>query len=119
MWVFNQQPSSAARTSLIYITFGAISVIWTGVWYIYLHNNPPDETSVYYWCGGFLVTGLTLMLIGFMVGQIGRSARHADIAPQEVTQPILTPQAPTAAPVAAAPALNANGVLVGGVQARS
>jgi hypothetical protein len=118
MWIFNQ-PSSAGRTSLIYITLGAISVIWTGVWYIYLLNNPPEAHSDYYWCGGFLVTGLTLMLIGIMVGQIGRSARHADSPPQEVTQAIVSTLPAAVAPVAVTAAPNSNGVLAGDVPART
>jgi hypothetical protein len=104
---------------LVYITLGALSVIWTGVWYVYLYNNPPDTSSVYYWCGGFLVTGLTLLLIGIMVGQIGRSARHADVVSQEVTPTIMTPLPPAAAPVATALAPMSDGVVVGDVHARS
>jgi hypothetical protein len=112
MWLFNQ-PSSSARTALIYITVGAVSVIWTGIWYLYLLNNPPEAHGVYYWCGGFLLTGFTLMLIGFMVGQIGRSARHADNLPQEVSQAMATaiPAALTPAAVTTSP--GASGVLVG------
>ena len=117
MWYFSQQPSSAARISLVYITVGALSVIWTSVWYVYLHNNPPDANNVYYLCGGFLVTGLALMLIGFMVGQIGRSARPADIVPHEVTPVIATP--PAAGAVAAVPVRKSEGVVVGDVHARS
>jgi hypothetical protein len=109
MWLFNQL-SSSARTAVIYITVGALCVIWTGVWFLYLHNNPPDNNAVYYWCGGFLVTGITLIGIGFGLGQIGRSARHADVPPQEVktAQPtagavapvVLDPNSTAAAPVA-------------------
>ena len=99
MWLFNQ-PSSAARTALIYITVGTLMVIWTGVWFLYLRNDPPGANGVYFVCGGFLLTGLALIGIGFGLGQIGRSARHADLPPQEVTQAVVNSQ-PTA--VAAAP----------------
>ena len=57
MWRFNQV-GSAARTALIYITAGAMMVIWTGIWYLYLHNNQPDTNAVYYLCGGLLMTGV-------------------------------------------------------------
>ena len=60
MWLFKQS-LSAARTALFYITVGALTVIWTGVWYVYLFNNRPDTSNAYYWCTGFLVTGLTLV----------------------------------------------------------
>ena|SRR5581483_2230869 len=120
MWIFNQA-SSAARTALIYITAGALIVIWTGVWYLYLHNNPPDTSSVYYWCGGLLLTGLTLMVIGFGLGRIGRAARHADM-PAEVspTMAVAAPAnatpAPTVAPaIPIAPAVVAYGRVVASV----
>jgi hypothetical protein len=99
MWLFNQV-SSAARTAVIYVTVGALAVIWTGVWFLYLHNNPPENNSVYYWCGGLLASGLTLMGIGFGLGQIGRSARHADLPVQEVTPSTTVMQSPAAAPLA-------------------
>ncbi len=103
MWLFNQT-SSAARTALFYITIGALIVIWTGVWYVYLYNNPPETHTIYYWCTGFLVTGLTLVCIGLGVDRIGRSARHADLPPQgvPVTMVNLQPNGAAPAPVAAA-----------------
>jgi hypothetical protein len=97
---------------LIYITIGAIGVIWTGVWYIYLVNNPPESHSVYYWCGGLLVTGLTLILIGFGVGQIGRSARHADLPAQEVPGAMLNTRSTAPVPVSMTVASKSNRVLV-------
>jgi hypothetical protein len=103
MWLFNQ-PSSAARTALVYITVGTLMVIWTGVWFLYLRNDPPVANGVYYVCGGLLVTGLALIGIGFGLGQIGRSARHADLPPQEVAQAVVNMQP---AAVAAGPALAA------------
>jgi hypothetical protein len=102
MWIFNQAPS-AARTALIYITAGALMVIWTGVWYLYLRNNPPETNSVYYWCGGLLATGLTLMVIGFGLGRIGRAARHADM-PAEIAPTVAVTPPSNAIPTAVVPA---------------
>jgi hypothetical protein len=99
MWLLNQ-PSSAARTALAYITVGALTVIWTGVWAVYLYNNPPATQIVYYLCGGFLVTGFVLIGIGFGLGRIGRSARHADLPPQDVSAAEVNAPANVAAPVA-------------------
>jgi hypothetical protein len=53
MWLFNQ-PSSAARTALIYITVGALMVIWTGVWFLYLRTDPPEANGVYSRSAGFV-----------------------------------------------------------------
>jgi hypothetical protein len=79
------KPSSAARTSLVYITVGTLTVVWTVVWFIYLQRNPPDRESTFYWCFGFMISGFALLIIGLAVGQIGRSARHAELPPPEVT----------------------------------
>jgi hypothetical protein len=92
MWLFNQA-SPAARTSLVYITVGAMTVIWTGVWYVYLYNNHPETPSVYYWCAGILVSGLTLVFIGLALGRLDRSARGPVLPPVEVPSGVLNPQA--------------------------
>jgi hypothetical protein len=105
MWLFTQA-SSAARTALIYITAGAVMVIWTLVWYLYLYNNPPETNSADYWCGGLLMTGLALMVIGFGLGRIGRAARHAEmpveaVAPVAVTPPEIAIATPVVVPAGA------------------
>jgi len=104
MWLF-KQTSSAARSALIYITAGAIVVIWTLVWYVYLHNNPPETNSAFYWAAGFLMTGLAMILIGFGLGRISRVAQGADLPPQPIPLAVMDPQQNGAAPVlVAAPA---------------
>jgi hypothetical protein len=91
------QPSSAARTARLYITVGALLVVWTGIWYVYLRNEVPDAGGVYYWCAGLLVTGLTLFSIGLALGRIGRAARHAELPPPEVTQTLASAEQAAAA----------------------
>ena len=76
MWLFT---FTAARTALTYITVGVLTVIWSGVWYIHLYNNPPATQTAYYWCSGFLLTGLTLAVIGFGLSMINRSAKPANL----------------------------------------
>ena len=87
MWLF-RQPSTAARTVLIYITAGALIVIWTAVWYVYLWNNPPHEHTVYYWVTGFMVTGLIMVFIGLVLGKLGKSDRAPDITTERA--PLMT-----------------------------
>ena len=77
MWLFT---FTAARTALTYITVGALTVIWAGVWYVYLHNNPPETQTAYYWCSAFLVTGLVLSVIGLALSMINRAAQQANQA---------------------------------------
>jgi hypothetical protein len=109
------QPSSAARTSLFYITVGALMVVWTGIWFAYLNSNPPESPSVYYWCTGFMVSGVTLLVIGLALGRIGRAARHAELPPPEVTAPVAT--AEQTGPVNPAAPVAGNGPVAGGVPA--
>jgi hypothetical protein len=113
------KPSSPAHMSLIYITVGALTEVWSGIWYFYMKAYPPADVASWYWCYGFLLTGLALLIIGLAIGQISRAARHAELPPQEVTGAVARSEkeaagrAPIVAPVnPAAPAgpANAQGV---------
>jgi hypothetical protein len=84
---FFRPTSSPAQTSLLYITIGCLTLVWTCVWYFYLLNHMPATGTVFYWVSGFGLTGLTLVLIGLAVGHIGRSARHAEASPVDVVPP--------------------------------
>lgn len=71
--------ASSAKTSLIYLTVGALTVVWTLIYYMYLRQNGASENA-FLWCYGFLLSGLVLLAIGFGVGHIGRSAMPAEVA---------------------------------------
>jgi hypothetical protein len=79
------KPSTTALAAVIYVTVGALIDVWSGIWYSYLRHAPPDNDFTWYWCYGFLLTGAVLFVIGLMIGRIGRSARHAELPPEEVT----------------------------------
>lgn len=72
----NQAP--AARTSLFYITGGAVVIVWTVIWLIYCIANPPSSGKIYYAIFGFMATGVVLLFIGLRLGAIGRSAKQAE-----------------------------------------
>lgn len=99
------KPSSAARTSIIYITIGALTDVWSAIWYAYLRSYPPPSDATWYWCYGFLLTGLVLLIIGLAIGRIGRSARHAELPPEEAVPAVArieenaAARAPVIAPV--------------------
>jgi len=97
MFIFKQQ-SASAQAALIYITVGALIVVWTVVWYFYLQSVGDVSRGVYFLCAGSFLTGLVLFIIGLGVGHIGRSARQADSPVQA------HPDVPaTSVPVVAAP----------------
>ena len=75
-------PSMAFPTALVYVTLGILMDIWTIVTMVFF---PPESTWGKFWLAGFLVTGFALLAIGLFIGQLGRSARNAELPPTEVT----------------------------------
>ncbi|HEY7313810.1 MAG TPA: hypothetical protein VH643_30955 [Gemmataceae bacterium] len=105
------KPSGSARLAVVYITIGTIMGVWSTLWYIWMIRHGTQTDAPYFWCYGFFLTGLALIIIGLAVGRIGRAARHAESptdvsdakAPpaQTVAQPMIQPAAPPAVPRAA------------------
>jgi hypothetical protein len=81
------KPSSAAPTSLVYITIGALLTVWSAIWFLYLRQHPPAHEFVNYVDLGMLLSGVVVVVIGFKVGPMGRMARQAELPPSEVTPP--------------------------------
>jgi hypothetical protein len=81
------RPSFAPSTAIIYITAGALLDVWTTVYYLsFSHEGTPEAKQMTgFWLGGFFLTGLILMIIGFAIGRIGRAARQAELPPTEAT----------------------------------
>jgi len=98
--------STPAQLSLMYITVGCLTLVWTCVWYFYLVNHPPESPGVYYWVVGLALSAVTLVVIGLTVGHIGRSARTAESPNDLVTAPSTSTEqvAQVATPVQAVPA---------------
>jgi hypothetical protein len=81
-----QKPSFGAPVAIAYITVGALIDVWSGIWYFYLRNNPPQDNTSFYFCTGFFLTGLVLIVIGLALGPIGRVARQAEHHPELVPE---------------------------------
>lgn len=79
------KPSSAAPTTILYITVGALMTVWSGIWYAYLRDHGSTSSGMNYVCLGFLVTGLVLLAIGLALGPLARWSRRAELPPPEVT----------------------------------
>ena len=95
-------PSGAFPISLVYITVGTLIDVWTIVALVYY---PPETNWGYFWTVGFLVTGLAILIIGLMLGPIGRAARDAELPPTEVTPAVSSAEQTAAAnPPPVAPA---------------
>jgi hypothetical protein len=79
------KPAFGPRTAIIYITIGALLDVWTTVWYFAFARDQTGHISrdTWFWLAGLFLTGLTLMVIGLLLGNIGRSARKAELPPAE------------------------------------
>ena len=79
------KPAFGPRTAIIYITIGSLIDVWTAVWYMtYAKDNEGNiSRNTWFWLAGLFLTGLTLIIIGFFLGRIGRAARKAELPPSE------------------------------------
>jgi hypothetical protein len=80
------KPAFGPRTSITYITLGALIDVWTAVWYFIFARDDSGTISrnTWFWLAGLFLTGLTLITIGVLIGEIGRKARKAELPPQDV-----------------------------------
>ncbi len=108
--------ASSAKMAIGYITGGSLLAVWTAVYYFY-HRQVNGAEAPNFWVTGFFLTGLILVTIGLFVGQIGRSARQAEVmaAPTQVVTPAatVTPNA-NGVPLNAPTAVTASGAPVVG-----
>ena len=84
-------PAFGPKVALVYVTVGALIDVWTAVYYFafgrYRMNsgNPVDENHTWFWVVGFFLTGLVLIILGLVLGPLGRAAREAELPPPEAT----------------------------------
>ncbi len=79
------KPSEEAKIALVFVTVGAVTIVWSTVWLLYQQNHGAEAWEQYT-CYGSLGTGLVLLIIGLAVGRIARAARQAEMPPAEITQ---------------------------------
>jgi len=99
--------TQSARMSIVYITAGALIDVWTVAYYFFVMRPDPasGSGSSWFWVAGFFFTGLALLMIGFFLGQIGRAAAKAEVAPAAVAPVPVNAAIP---PAVAAPAISAD-----------
>lgn len=75
------QPAFGPRTALAYATGGALIVVWTLVWYV--TRDYSITRGQWFWVAGFFLSGMTFVVIGFLLGPLGRAARQAEMPPSK------------------------------------
>ena len=123
-------PAFGPRTSIIYITAGALIDVWTIVWYLAFGRESQGGLSAntQFWLWGFFLTGLTLVVVGLLLGRIGQAARKSEMPPSDAMaaeariqttaaanpqQVVASPAAPSVTPAAAVPNVMAAPAVVG------
>jgi len=79
------QPAFGPATALIYVTAGALLDVWTVVWYYAFARGQTLENRTWFWLVGLFLTGLTFMVLGILLGPIGRAARKSELPPSDAT----------------------------------
>jgi hypothetical protein len=78
------QPAFGPRTALAYVTFGTLTCVWTVVWY-YTREYKLSQGQ-WFWVSGLFLTGTTFVVLGLVLGRLGRAARQAELPPPEAIQ---------------------------------
>jgi hypothetical protein len=79
------KPSEEAKIAILFVTTGALVLVWCGVWLWYQYDHPDTAAWEQYTCYGGLGSGLVLLVIGLALGRIARAARQAELPPPEAT----------------------------------
>ena len=74
-------PAFGPRTALSYVTGGTLLCVWTLVWY-FTRDTELTRTQ-WFWLTGLFLSGVTFVLLGLLLGPLGRSARQAELPPVE------------------------------------
>src|SRR3954463_1645521 len=80
-------PAFGPRLAVAYVTIGALIDVWTGVWYYSYVQGGGLSNNAWFWVTGFFLTGLTLMVLGLLIGPLGQHARKSELPPDEAKRP--------------------------------
>ena len=78
------QPAFGPKLSISFITGGTLLDVWTLVWRFTVGGEELSPVGRF-WFYGLLLTGVTFLVIGLLLGQIGRAARKAELPPTDET----------------------------------
>ena len=101
-------PAFGPRASLVYITVGSILDIIVTCWFIFMVDKSKsfEENRVtFFFLTTLFLIGLTLLVIGLMLGRIGQAARRSELPPPEAVAPeVAVQQSAAVVPVPVEPA---------------
>jgi hypothetical protein len=91
-------PAFGPKVAIAYISAGGLISLWTAVWYFTLGRDEGDlSTYTQFWLWGLFLSGLGMIMLGLLLGRIGRSARQVEMPPSEAVNAEASIQATAAA----------------------
>ena len=85
-------PAFGPKVALLYVTAGALIDVWAAVYYFAYgrskmnDDNPSDDNTTWFWVAGFFLTGLVLIILGLVLGPLGRAARESELPPKDASR---------------------------------
>ena len=73
------QPAFGPKVALAYVTAGMLIDVWTLVWYF--TRDYDLSRSQQFWVIGLVLTGLTFIILGLLLGPLGRQAAPSRTSP--------------------------------------
>jgi hypothetical protein len=81
---FMTKQSITAKIAIMYLTAGALILVWSAVWFCYQRNHGADSALWEYVCYGCLLTGGVITSIGLALGGITWATRPAQTPPEQI-----------------------------------
>lgn len=75
------KPAFGPKVALVYVTIGALIDVWTVVYYFAFARGEPLSNTTWFFLLGLFFTGIVLIILGLILGPLGRAARQAELPP--------------------------------------
>jgi hypothetical protein len=79
------KPAFGPKVALVYVTIGALIDVWTVVYYFAFARSEAMSNTTWFFLLGLFFSGLVLIVLGLILGPLGRAARQAELPPTSAT----------------------------------
>lgn len=79
------KPAFGPKVALVYVTIGALIDVWTVVYYFAFARSETMSNTTWFFLLGLFFSGLVLIVLGLILGPLGRAARQAELPPTGAT----------------------------------
>jgi hypothetical protein len=79
------KPAFGPKVALVYVTIGALIDVWTVVYYFAFARSETMSNTTWFFLLGLFFTGVVLIVLGLILGPLGRAARQAELPPTDAS----------------------------------